>query len=164
MLTIKKAKVARLISVLAQGLDLSAPLVWSRTRCHLTNHGLPTLVLSLRTTSYEADRCSSLTDHWQDVLAGSFLGIITAYFSYRQYFPSLASDLAHLPYAPRTQHLEDTHGHPAPGLPYYRSAMESEGGEAAMELLHDTVKRNEPERVEQTWERGPSLEEGPHHI
>jgi len=42
--------------------------------------------------------------------------------------------------------------------------MESEGGEAAMELLHDTVKRNEPERVEQTWERGPSLEEGPHHI
>jgi len=100
--------------------------------------------------------------HWQDVLAGSFLGIVMAYFSYRQYFPSLGSDLAHLPYAPRTQHLEDTHGRPAPGLPYYRSSVESEHGEAGVELLRDTVKRNEPERVERTWERGPSLEDGPH--
>ncbi|KAH9966584.1 phosphatidic acid phosphatase type 2/haloperoxidase [Russula dissimulans] len=81
--------------------------------------------------------------HWHDVLAGSFLGIVTAYFSYRQYFPSLASDLAHLPYAPRTQYLEHTHSRPAPGLPYYRSLVESE-------------------RVERTWEQGPSLEEGPH--
>jgi diacylglycerol diphosphate phosphatase/phosphatidate phosphatase len=44
--------------------------------------------------------------HWQDVLAGSFLGILTAYFSYRLYYPSLSSEHAHLPYAPRIHRLE----------------------------------------------------------
>ncbi|KAF8275089.1 phosphatidic acid phosphatase type 2/haloperoxidase [Lactarius quietus] len=39
--------------------------------------------------------------HWEDVVAGSFLGILTAYFSYRLYYPYLSSELAHLPYGPR---------------------------------------------------------------
>ena len=39
--------------------------------------------------------------HWQDVLTGSFLGLVTAYFSYRQYYPPLNSDISHLPYPPR---------------------------------------------------------------
>ncbi|KAI0005953.1 phosphatidic acid phosphatase type 2/haloperoxidase [Russula compacta] len=101
--------------------------------------------------------------HWQDVLAGSVLGIVTAYFAYRQHFPSLTSKLAHLPYAPRTQPLEGTHSHPAPGLPYYHRGIEDI--ESEVELLHDTVKRNEPEHVEHHdgWEQGPGLESGPSH-
>lgn len=39
--------------------------------------------------------------HWQDVLTGSTVGIIFAFFSYRQYYPRLSSPLSHRPYSPR---------------------------------------------------------------
>lgn len=39
--------------------------------------------------------------HWQDVLVGSALGTVVSYFSYRQYYPSLASEVSHRPYSPR---------------------------------------------------------------
>jgi diacylglycerol diphosphate phosphatase/phosphatidate phosphatase len=39
--------------------------------------------------------------HWQDVVAGSALGLFIAYFSYRQYYPHLASADADQPYATR---------------------------------------------------------------
>ncbi|KAI0034541.1 phosphatidic acid phosphatase type 2/haloperoxidase, partial [Vararia minispora EC-137] len=41
--------------------------------------------------------------HWQDVLVGSLLGFVIAYFSYRHYYPSLASPHAHFPHPPRTE-------------------------------------------------------------
>ena len=44
---------------------------------------------------------STFTDHWHDVLAGSVLGLVIAYFSYRQYYPSLASEKSHRSYTPR---------------------------------------------------------------
>lgn len=42
--------------------------------------------------------------HWQDVLIGSLVGLVFAYFAYRQYFPSLADVKCHLPYRPRIDH------------------------------------------------------------
>ncbi|KAF9221838.1 PAP2-domain-containing protein [Gyrodon lividus] len=39
--------------------------------------------------------------HWQDVITGSLLGLVVSYFSYRQYYPNLASKAAHVPYATR---------------------------------------------------------------
>ncbi|KAH8825586.1 PAP2-domain-containing protein [Flagelloscypha sp. PMI_526] len=45
--------------------------------------------------------------HWQDVLAGSILGTIVAYFSYRQYYPHLASSEAHSPFSPRIAREDD---------------------------------------------------------
>ena len=39
--------------------------------------------------------------HSQDVVVGMLLGISIAYFSYRQYYPSLAHPLSHRPFAPR---------------------------------------------------------------
>ncbi|GLB35424.1 putative acid phosphatase homologues [Lyophyllum shimeji] len=41
--------------------------------------------------------------HWHDVLVGSILGTVISYFTYRQYYPSLASELSHRPYSPRIQ-------------------------------------------------------------
>jgi diacylglycerol diphosphate phosphatase/phosphatidate phosphatase len=39
--------------------------------------------------------------HWHDILVGSLVGTVLAYFSYRQYYPSLASPHSHRPYSPR---------------------------------------------------------------
>lgn len=46
--------------------------------------------------------------HWHDVLAGSILGTTMAYFSYRQYYPNLASELSHRPYSPRFKRTLET--------------------------------------------------------
>jgi len=39
--------------------------------------------------------------HWQDVVVGSILGALTAWFAYRFYYPSLWSSDCHRPYSPR---------------------------------------------------------------
>ncbi|KAG6865031.1 hypothetical protein C0991_005577 [Blastosporella zonata] len=39
--------------------------------------------------------------HWHDVLVGSIIGTVVSYFTYRQYYPSLADELSHRPYSPR---------------------------------------------------------------
>ncbi|KAG8695937.1 hypothetical protein FRC09_008848 [Ceratobasidium sp. 395] len=39
--------------------------------------------------------------HWQDILVGSCVGLVLAYFSYRQYYPTLESPYSHKPYSPR---------------------------------------------------------------
>ncbi|KIY51002.1 acid phosphatase/Vanadium-dependent haloperoxidase, partial [Fistulina hepatica ATCC 64428] len=45
--------------------------------------------------------------HWHDVLVGAILGTVMAYFSYRQYYPSLASELSHRPHPPRIRRDDD---------------------------------------------------------
>ncbi|KAJ6557939.1 phosphatidic acid phosphatase type 2/haloperoxidase [Mycena capillaripes] len=40
--------------------------------------------------------------HWHDVLVGAILGTVVSYFTYRQYYPSLASEVSHRPYSPRS--------------------------------------------------------------
>ncbi|ORX98717.1 PAP2-domain-containing protein, partial [Basidiobolus meristosporus CBS 931.73] len=39
--------------------------------------------------------------HWSDVVAGAIIGMSTAYFSYRQYFPSLRAHNCDKPFSPR---------------------------------------------------------------
>ncbi len=100
------------------------------------------------------------TDHWQDVVAGSFLGILTAYFSYRLYYPSLSSELAHLPYSPRIHRLDaslPTHTRPEDGPSYYHRRS---GSDTEVELLHGTVRKNDPAPQDQVWKQGPSVESG----
>ncbi|KAA1112559.1 hypothetical protein PGT21_002058 [Puccinia graminis f. sp. tritici] len=43
--------------------------------------------------------------HWQDVLIGSALGALTAWFGYRFYYPDLSSQNSHRPYSPRIPSL-----------------------------------------------------------
>ncbi|KAK2460589.1 hypothetical protein APHAL10511_007059 [Amanita phalloides] len=45
--------------------------------------------------------------HWQDVGVGAIVGTVLAYFCYRQYYPSLASELSHCPYGPRIKEEEE---------------------------------------------------------
>ena len=89
-----------------------------------------------------------------------------AHFAYRQYFRSVSSKVSHCPYDPRTQRPEDAHDHPAPGLPSYQTLQRPADGEVddgEVELIDSTVRRDEPEQLEQGWEQGPSLEGGfPH--
>ncbi|KAJ7685050.1 phosphatidic acid phosphatase type 2/haloperoxidase [Mycena polygramma] len=49
--------------------------------------------------------------HWQDVLVGAILGTAVSYFSYRQYYPSLSSEVSHRPYAPRIAQDDSFPGH-----------------------------------------------------
>ncbi|KAH9981373.1 PAP2-domain-containing protein [Lactifluus volemus] len=104
----------------------------------------------LGATLVAISRLMDYRHHWQDVVVGSALGISTAYFSYRQYFPSLASKLSHLPYAPRNQSLE---GNPPDGLPFYRNSSDDHVE------LYGTVRRGEPQPGH-IWDRGPSEESG----
>ncbi|PCH38025.1 acid phosphatase/Vanadium-dependent haloperoxidase [Wolfiporia cocos MD-104 SS10] len=69
-----------------------APKAWAA----LTPLSAAALVAISRTMDYR--------HHATDVLTGSLLGIISAYFSYRQYYPSLASERSHRPYSPRVRH------------------------------------------------------------
>ncbi|KEP55545.1 putative oligosaccharyl transferase subunit OST3/OST6 family protein [Rhizoctonia solani 123E] len=81
--------------------------------------------------------------HWQDVLIGSIVGLVLSYFSYRQYYPSLASPFSHRPYSPRIPRYEQDQAgipspEPTPEAPPAQSAAEPAG--ESIELA-GTVKR-----------------------
>ena len=96
---------------------------------------------------------SSRSDHWQDVLAGSILGTVLAYFSYRQHFPGLASKFSDRPYSPRVKH-ENTEMLPTHNL---HSFADSHGGGIRVsyddhdDALTETVPRPEPGQLEDAW-------------
>ncbi|KAK0210616.1 phosphatidic acid phosphatase type 2/haloperoxidase [Desarmillaria ectypa] len=117
--------------------------------------------------------------HWHDVLIGSILGTVLAYFSYRQYYPSLASELSHRPYSPRIPH------EPEEGIPLhhrYDSSVDQSGVQTSRPTLtrryaddvapeeayelDGTVQRNTPP-LEEVWREGASavVQEAPaaHH-
>lgn len=78
-------------------------------------------------------------DHWHDVLVGSILGTVLAYFSYRQYYPSLASPLAHRPYSPRVRRAE----HDAEStLPVHDKAHSHEGHHTHDSAAHARANDN----------------------
>ncbi|KIK59826.1 hypothetical protein GYMLUDRAFT_226813 [Collybiopsis luxurians FD-317 M1] len=116
--------------------------------------------------------------HWHDVVAGSLLGIIMAFFSYRQYYPDLANKLCHLPFGPRIKH-EPNHqvlpvhfsrhpsssshhtavsafgGNPHPSSGQYTDNPESPSF-SALELegrhFDSTVARPDPESLHELWQ------------
>ena len=86
------------------------------------------------------------SDHWHDVLVGSLLGLVLSYFSYRQYFPSLADPRAHLPYSPRIKREHDE------TLPLYHGRQSSSLNRTDHEdQLERTVERPGPGHITDSW-------------
>jgi diacylglycerol diphosphate phosphatase/phosphatidate phosphatase len=89
--------------------------------------------------------------HWQDILVGSLLGTIMAYFSYRLYYPPLSSEHSHQPYAPRgSVGLEPSTDDEAEELLPHRH----EDGWDESAVVPGTVKRGAPAHLEDVWGRG----------
>ncbi|KAJ7751991.1 phosphatidic acid phosphatase type 2/haloperoxidase [Mycena metata] len=90
--------------------------------------------------------------HWQDVLAGSILGTVVSYFSYRQYYPTLTSEVSHLPYAPRvgredlnlpTHHRQTSNS--------YRDDHATTDSVIDSGPLEGTVARGAPSSLREVW-------------
>jgi diacylglycerol diphosphate phosphatase/phosphatidate phosphatase len=101
------------------------------------------------------------SDHWQDLVAGTTLGLTIAYFCYRQYYPCLSSKYSHLPYAPRTTPGDATRLPVHYSQTSFDSIHESLEGrlDASREPLRDsdldrTVQRGGPGPLEEVWREG----------
>jgi diacylglycerol diphosphate phosphatase / phosphatidate phosphatase len=71
--------------------------------------------------------------HATDVLFGALLGTVVSYFCYRQYYPSLASPISHLPYAPRF---------PAPGKSGEADGIRMENQTTTQDIEAGGVRRH----------------------
>lgn len=88
-----------------------------------------------------------LEDHWQDVTVGSILGLIVAYFSYRQYYPSLADERSHRPYSPRIKDENSEHVLPVHNLSH--GQIYDQPGDSIE--LDGTVRRPGPQHLQAAW-------------
>ncbi|KAF6745373.1 phosphatidic acid phosphatase type 2/haloperoxidase [Ephemerocybe angulata] len=96
--------------------------------------------------------------HWHDILVGSLLGVVLSFFAYRQYYPSLSSEVSHKPYSPRIKDASEEGTGLASGgggLPLHNAATSSTSrsefasaryplqsrGEAEYHELDGTVQR-----------------------
>jgi diacylglycerol diphosphate phosphatase/phosphatidate phosphatase len=93
-------------------------------------------------------------DHWHDIVVGSLVGLLLSYFSYRQYFPSLASPLSHRPYSPRIEREDEsgpglpTHNNPQSQHPRHHSSPDERDD---VELTDGTVKRSGLSHLSGGW-------------
>ena len=109
---------------------------WCSLGSHLTYHGLSPFVPFRLSTFFKISSFLFL-DHWHDVLVGSLLGTVISYFTYRQYYPSLASEQSHRPHSPRIEREEsDT-------LPLHHRQPSSSGQD---DLLQSEPLHTQPER------------------
>ncbi|KAL0947059.1 hypothetical protein HGRIS_013200 [Hohenbuehelia grisea] len=111
--------------------------------------------------------------HWQDVLVGSILGTVLSYFSYRQYYPSLSSEMSHRPYSPRIPREDDErlpmhHGrtesttamaYRPSASPQRRPRQDCNEGTA----VDGTVPRPGPGDLEEVWREGSDDEHHQQH-
>ncbi|KAG6868280.1 hypothetical protein C0993_005565 [Termitomyces sp. T159_Od127] len=108
--------------------------------------------------------------HWQDVLVGSVLGTVVSYFAYRQYYPSLASELSHRPYSPRikresveilpTHHETSTGNH---NEMYNLNQPQGTFGDTGGFDLSGTVQRPDLP-LEEVWQDGANEMSAPRSI
>ncbi|CAL1704474.1 unnamed protein product [Somion occarium] len=107
--------------------------------------------------------------HWQDVLVGSALGLLLAFFSYRQYYPSLAATDSHHPYSPRIRReaasdILPLHEAMLPRVPTDRSSGQNEVPDAYDDMpdrsYHESLDMTPP-RVSIAKQETSILADGP---
>ncbi|PPQ70286.1 hypothetical protein CVT24_000849 [Panaeolus cyanescens] len=115
--------------------------------------------------------------HWQDVLVGSTVGTVLAFFAYHQYYPSLASEWSHRPFSPRIKREDDSDilpSHHQPPLPYpgsnspnHLNVNDAQGYRQQHSFdesyeLAGTVPRPQPASLDDHWKsQGPeNLDQG----
>lgn len=79
-----------------------------------------------------------------------------AYFAYRQYYPSLASELSHRPYSPRIKREEQEHLLPIHARHVSSSAIPEDGARHSSDEfeLDGTVPRPVPGSLDHLWREG----------
>ncbi|KAJ6546541.1 PAP2-domain-containing protein [Mycena vulgaris] len=98
--------------------------------------------------------------HWHDVLVGSILGTVVSYFAYRQYYPSLTSEVSHRPYSPRIGREDiPTHHRRTSSRQAYGDHHPTESDVVSSGPLEGTVLRDGPESLREVW-RNSHDEEG----
>ncbi|KAG8868674.1 hypothetical protein FRC20_002990 [Serendipita sp. 405] len=107
-----------------------------------------------------ATRTMDYRHHWQDVLVGGTVGILSAYFSYRQYYESLEHPSSHLPFGPRIPPVERQNesamAEVVGGAPGKGKGRDIEAGHATEEDRHEdhsvagTLPRK-PVSLERVW-------------
>ena len=113
--------------------------------------------------------------HWHDVLVGSLLGLSLAWFSYRQYYPSLSHPLSHRPYSPRigrnrtplsgTYMHDGDHFNESDGTNGLHSPRDSRpSGQPGNRGIHDDLQRtsmdhaDSPISLKEVWKQGEGEE------
>lgn len=66
-----------------------------------TYKGFCSIFPFLGATLVAISRIEDYRHHWHDVFIGAILGTVCAYFSYRQFYPSLGQDTCHHPFMTR---------------------------------------------------------------
>ncbi|KAG8823950.1 hypothetical protein FRC17_009205 [Serendipita sp. 399] len=122
-------------------------------------------------TAIAATRTMDYRHHWQDVFVGGAVGILSAYFAYRQYYETLEHPSSHLPFGPRIPPIkrdeeeESVMGTMIPGvmIPGPRDRVKGKGrdvgaGRYATEAeertdpaVEGTLPRNQPVSLERVW-------------
>jgi len=94
------------------------------------------------------------------VLVGSVLGTLVSYFTYRQYYPSLGSEVSHRPYAPRIaqDEIPSHHNRRTSSRLAYRDDPTAEDI-IDSGPLQGTVVRNEPGSLRELWRDSADHEE-----
>jgi diacylglycerol diphosphate phosphatase/phosphatidate phosphatase len=94
-------------------------------------------------------------DHWHDVLVGATLGTVLAYFSYRQYYPSLVSKDSQFPYSPRHTFEETVERLPIHNLHTFGESVDHGSHARYSDDHHDglaeTVPRPETGLLKNVW-------------
>jgi diacylglycerol diphosphate phosphatase/phosphatidate phosphatase len=130
----------------------------------LAPYAAATLIAISRTMDYR--------HHWHDVVVGALLGTVVSYFTYRQYYPSLTSELSHRPYSPRIRREDQDAGilpthhrrkstatdDPSQSLPPPPTDDEHAGSHGPFadtkDELEGTVMRPNPGELSEIWRDG----------
>jgi len=114
-----------------------------------TSKALVALTPLIGATLIAITRTMDYRHHWEDVTAGSFLGLGLAFFAYRQYYPPLSNPMSHRPYKLRTLRTLRRQEHYA--------AIDAMGADPEGAMTSEEDLRGYAQRYSQSWRRPSAI-------